>query len=422
ISGIKRLARLKSLDPFNRHVACRALYLLVHKNPVLRDEVIAFLRSFLAQGVAEKDDTTFISFLAGDLAEFRDPGVKEDLRRVFEAGFIDEQIVQWGSIEKEYAGQNKYSAVKQDNKNPLVHFSKENLTHLKEINSEDEDAGEEAGSEENKEEDGELNAPFCLPRDRRAIEKSTWELTKHLRSHEFKSPDDANAYLKELQASGKLNDPIAPENAPEFAQSLAYDAFGENDPRKKVEMARKAIKIWPDCADGYVILAEETAQSVDEEYRLYKQALEAARRALGKEFFVENTGNFWGMIETRPFMRAKAGLAGCLWMMGEIDQALDHYREMLTFNPNDNQGIRYTLASCLGAVGNWDDLKQLFESKDYQDDIGLEWLSMKALSTYVLEGESRQARRRLQDVLSRNSYFADYFLGNKTLPEELPDH
>jgi hypothetical protein len=46
-------------------------------------------------------------------------------------------------------------------------------------------------------------------------------------------------------------------------------------------------------------------------------------------------------------MRARAGLAGTLLQLGNVDGALAHYRDMLKLNSNDNQGIRYVLAGCL---------------------------------------------------------------------------
>src|SRR2546421_12928373 len=48
-------------------------------------------------------------------------------------------------------------------------------------------------------------------------------------------------------------------------------------------------------------------------------------------------GHFWGFLETRPYMRARAGLASTLLQLGDIDSALAHYRDMLKLIPNDNQ-------------------------------------------------------------------------------------
>ena len=59
--------------------------------------------------------------------------------------------------------------------------------------------------------------------------------------------------------------------------------------------------------------------------------------ALGPRGFKRCAGHFWGFLETRPYMRARAGLAGTLLKLGDVDGALSHYRDMLKLNPNDNQ-------------------------------------------------------------------------------------
>ncbi|HXY17585.1 MAG TPA: tetratricopeptide repeat protein [Gaiellaceae bacterium] len=73
----------------------------------------------------------------------------------------------------------------------------------------------------------------------------------------------------------------------------------------------------------------------------------AGERALGPRIFAEGAGYFWGLVETRPYMRARAALAALLWKLGRREEALEHARELLRLNPNDNQGIRYQQAKWL---------------------------------------------------------------------------
>ncbi len=124
------------------------------------------------------------------------------------------------------------------------------------------------------------------------------------------------------------------------AQDMMYDAWEVTDPKGRIALARKALEVSRDCADAYVLLAEETASSVSEALDLYRQGVEIGERALGKDTFEEDVGHFWGILETRPYMRARAGLAECLWADGKHDEAIEHYKDMLRLNPNDNQGIR----------------------------------------------------------------------------------
>ncbi len=65
-------------------------------------------------------------------------------------------------------------------------------------------------------------------------------------------------------------------------------------------------------------------------------------------------------------MRARQGLALSLWELGERRQAVHHYWEILRLNPNDNQGIRYLLATALLEEGEDEPLEEL--PARYEDD------------------------------------------------------
>jgi hypothetical protein len=102
----------------------------------------------------------------------------------------------------------------------------------------------------------------------------------------------------------------------EKAQDLVYDAWERATARSRIALARKALGITPLRADAYSILAEE-ARSVEEARDLYARGVEAGELALGRKGFQEYAGHFWGFLETRPYMRARAGLAGALLKLGD---------------------------------------------------------------------------------------------------------
>ena len=124
------------------------------------------------------------------------------------------------------------------------------------------------------------------------------------------------------------------------AQEVMYEAWDQTNPRARVALAHKALTISPLCADAYVLLAEEEAKSVEEALEYNRKGVEAGVQVLGPKGFKEYVGHFWGFLETRPYMRARAGLAATLNALGEVDAAISNYRDMLRLNPNDNQGIR----------------------------------------------------------------------------------
>ena len=110
------------------------------------------------------------------------------------------------------------------------------------------------------------------------------------------------------------------------AQQLIYDAWEAPTVRKAVELARKALTSSPDCADAYVLLAQDAARDPGEALELYAKGVAAGERALGKRAFKRDVGYFWGLLETRPYMRARAGLAQTLWEFGRHQEAIHHYQ------------------------------------------------------------------------------------------------
>lgn len=204
------------------------------------------------------------------------------------------------------------------------------------------------------------------------------------------------------------------------AQDTIYDAWEINDSKRRVALARKALEISPDCADAYALLAEETASSLTEALNLYRQGVEAGERALGKEAFEEDVGHFWGILETRPYMRARAGLAECLWASGKHDEAIQHYKDMLRLNPNDNQGIRDLLMPRLIEMGRDEEAEALF--KEYRDDGMASWIYSRALLDFRKTGDSEMSRKSLAAAVKKNKHIPAYLLGRKKMPRFLPEY
>ena len=168
-----------------------------------------------------------------------------------------------------------------------------------------------------------------------------------------------------------------------------------------------------------MLLAEETARTPEEALTLYEQGMQAGERALGPEAFEEDAGEFWGIIETRPYMRAREGAAECLWALDRYEEAITHYREMLRLNPNDNQGIRYMLVRLLLKTGRDDEVGKLLEQ---YDEGSAEWLYTRALWTYRRDGGGSEASKLLKSAFEQNPFVPIYLSGFKRPPSRLPEY
>jgi len=222
------------------------------------------------------------------------------------------------------------------------------------------------------------------------------------------------SFLSQLGPSPETDDPLAQ------AQDIMWDAWDLTDRRRRIALAKKALKISPLCADAYVMLAIEAAADNDEALDLYRRGVEAGEKAIGEAAFRDDVGHFWGILETRPYMRARQGLAQALWALGQRDEAVAHYRDMLRLNPNDNQGIRYLLIDCLLTLG-WDgDAAELI--KRYADDGAAAWAWSEALLSFRRGGDTASSRAALSRARKTNRHVPAYLLGHKKMPRQLPTY
>lgn len=191
----------------------------------------------------------------------------------------------------------------------------------------------------------------------------------------FPPTDEDSASFPEQMSLDEARAPI------DEAEDIMYDAWECTDPDQRIALARRAIKVSPLCADAFIMLAELAATNPGDKLAYYQQAVAAGTEALGSGAFEEYAGHFWGVMETRPYMRARAGLAEALWQTGAKDQAIEHYRAMLSLNPNDNQGIRYILASKLLTDGRIESLRLLLN--EHTDELSTDILYTRALIAYL---------------------------------------
>ena len=202
------------------------------------------------------------------------------------------------------------------------------------------------------------------------------------------------------------------------AQELAFDAFEASGPRRAA-LARQALAISPDCADAYLLLAEETAANGEEARELLEQGVAAGERTLGPEPFEEYVGYFWGVFETRPYMRARAALAEALWALDRREEAVEHHREMLRLNPNDNQGVRDLQVEWLLWLERYEELDALLAA--YEEDDAATLVYTKALAAFARQGASPEAEQFLDAARESNPHVVAFLTGQEVLPERLPD-
>ncbi|MHB0980347.1 MAG: tetratricopeptide repeat protein [Thermoleophilia bacterium] len=250
-------------------------------------------------------------------------------------------------------------------------------------------------------------------------EQVLFDLHQMTGGREFESLDEVNEFLAAATRPGHPIPRPEPTTPLARAQQLAYDAFAATGPTR-IELARRALDVSPDCADALILLAHESANDFKGQFELLGQAVDAGERALGgPDAVMDLAPEAWGHLEARPYLRALFGYALMQWELGARLAAARHLLHILELNENDNQGVRYDLLAWLLDIGDTVVARRLVTR--YAKNGGSIWLWGDALLTLKERGDDRTARTRLTKALKANRIFAEYLTGRRKPPEDLPD-
>ncbi|WP_372862129.1 UPF0149 family protein [Pseudoalteromonas sp.] len=131
-----------------------------------------------------------------------------------------------------------------------------------------------------------------------------------------------------------------------------------------------------------------------------------------KQFIKDNTGHFWLMHETRPYMQLRAHRARINVLHGNIPAAQTELEELLVLNPNDNQANRYLLMNCYIINGEWQKLNAFLANFDCEE---LHATASRALSEYHKNGESSKAKQYKKQLKQLNKHFIKILTGQEKL-------
>jgi len=233
------------------------------------------------------------------------------------------------------------------------------------------------------------------------------DLNRLLAHQNFKDGKELQAFLENL-ADKSLDDLPEMDLSPEEqAQDLVYEAY-ELTPSKAKKNIEKALDLHPNCIEAYEYLASRE-KTVEKALKFYEKGIAIGRQQFGGKFLKENKGIFWGIHETRPFMRCLFQKASILTMEEQTVEAVEIMEEMLELNRNDNQGVRFLLLSALITLGNTEKFEK-YDKMFVDDKYSASILYDRALFAFKTEGDSEKARKMLKKAFEANPFVVEQLL------------
>jgi tetratricopeptide (TPR) repeat protein len=197
------------------------------------------------------------------------------------------------------------------------------------------------------------------------------------------------------------------ESDQDEAEDLVYKAM-ELDGWDRTELITEALDLDPECIPAYHVLGDPE-QHPAIAIAFFERGINiGAERFQSEEYIRENKGLFWGLTETRPFMRCLQGAADCQFALGRVFEAMGIWNLMLELNPNDNQGVRYHLMLCLAGFGDQERFDQL--EQQFNDDPSAAAHFNRVLYLYTKHGPGPQALQALQVARAENKHVVPLLL------------
>ncbi|MDR3401265.1 MAG: tetratricopeptide repeat protein [Chthoniobacter sp.] len=101
----------------------------------------------------------------------------------------------------------------------------------------------------------------------------------------------------------------------------------------------------------FSLLADYACNNEAERILLLQWAVRVGAIAI-REHFTADLGYFWGINETRPYMRARFSLARALRDLGCYEEAIAHFEALMQLDTDDHCGVRLILMSAYLEIGN----------------------------------------------------------------------
>lgn len=257
-----------------------------------------------------------------------------------------------------------------------------------------------------------------------ASERSLRAIHALLGDRTFESEAELDRALQSIMSRGSILDKAEARMGSDpawAAQNLAYDAMETGSYEEALILVLQALELDPDCTDALRLMVTLTPITASEKIPLVMEVLKKFEAKVGEEFFKENAGHFWGIIETRPYMRTMQYLAELYTGLERFDEAIRIYERMIELNSRDNQGARDDLVGLYLAAGRAEAANALLGRFKGEETVFASAAWARVMERWM-SGQTGEAAEALASARALNPYVHGYLTGARRLPKKMPDY
>lgn len=205
----------------------------------------------------------------------------------------------------------------------------------------------------------------------------------------------------------------------EQSDDLLFEAYEEPIKTKAIKLAKQALELNPNNIDAENFITKHETNTI-KKLKKYEETLNKEKVNLEKEdlFKKENIGIFWGLTETRPYMRTKHSYMLTLMELGRYTEAIKQGEELLELCESDNLGIRYLITGLYTVLEKFEDVEKIYNK--YSDDSTFMLFPLAIM--YYKKGDYKKCKKVLKEIMENNEYLLDYLIGRKKITKAKVDN
>lgn len=240
------------------------------------------------------------------------------------------------------------------------------------------------------------------------LDSEEWALTNKTNRNKENNKDEA--LLEENVEVENLESLFREDKFLKEANKIARKAWQEKNYKKKVRLAKEALSLSENCSEAYIILSYDNSLNDNQKKDLAEKAVEVSKNIIGEENIDKFINKCLDYEVTNGYYSSKYRLGSLLWSIGEKEEAIKNFKELIKLCPNDRLLVRSILLSWLISVDRFDEAFEILEQ--YKND-NLVGTRLSRVLYLFKNNELEEAKRNLRLANSINPFVLKYIIKQK---------